>query len=281
MSVIEHLGKKNLLTLAVEFSLALCLFYALFYLASSLGFHYLVLSHRAMVEQTVSGSVLSDILDIGVWGGCVFVVMAWIVYNLGSGLIRGHYRLFLTVGILVFLAGLTLWVSLVVFGLVSVFSLVGVSILLLVLCVSLAPGLFGIGRVSLFLRLFFVLLLVGLFVELASFVLFNVPVVLGLDGGVLGLHWSKVELVFSSLSNPFLPYVYLVFVLFGVGAFVFRVFPGGWLWLVSRVRCGWLVARLRDVFLFSGGGVGFLRARWVVLAVGVSSVISCLFVLFT
>ena len=188
-----------------------------------------------MIEQTVSGSVLSDLLDVAIWGGCIFVVLAWAIYNLGIGLIRGIYHLFSSVLLLVFLGGLALWVSLVVFGWVSVVSLVWVSGLLLGLCVVLSSNLFGVSRVNLVLRVLFGALLFGLFIEVASFVLFNVPVALGLDVGVLGLHWGGVELFFANLSYPFLPYVYLLFVLFGVFAFVFRVFPSGWLWLVEKV----------------------------------------------
>ena len=110
--------------------------------------------------------------------------------------------------------------------------------LLLGLCFVFASGLFGVSRLVLFLRVLFGGLLLVLFVELASFVLFNVPVALGLEVGGLGLHWGGVELDFANLAYPFLPYVYLLFVLFGLGAFVFRVFPNGWSWLVSKVRVG-------------------------------------------
>ena len=56
---IERLGKKTLLFLAAEFSLAIWLIYSMFYVASSLGLRYFVLSNRGMVEKTVGGSVLS------------------------------------------------------------------------------------------------------------------------------------------------------------------------------------------------------------------------------
>ena len=100
--------------------------------------------------------------------------------------------------------------------------------------------------------------------------------------GGLGLHWGGVELVFANLAYPFLPYVYLLFVLFGVGAFVFRVFPRGWSWLVCKVRGGWFVGWVNSLFFGVHDGSGFLRGRLVVvLAVLVSSVVSCLFVVFT
>ena len=83
MSLLRRLEKKLLLFWAAEFSLAICLIYALFYLAGSFGLHFFVLSSRAMVEQTVSGSVLSGWLDVVVWGFAVCVVLVWLGYCLG------------------------------------------------------------------------------------------------------------------------------------------------------------------------------------------------------
>ena len=128
-------------------------------------------------------------------------------------------------------------------------------------------------------------LLLVFFVELAGLFLFNVPVALNLKVESLGLHWGGVELDFANLAYPFLPYVYLLLVLFGLGAFVFRVFPNGWSWLVSKVRVSRLVDGLNGVFKSGEGwgfGFEFLRGRLVVvLAVVVSAVVSCLFVVFT
>ena len=45
--------------------------------------------------------------------------------------------------------------------------------------------------------------------------------------GLWVLHWGGVESEFRELGYSFLPYVYLLFVLFGLGAFVFRALPGG------------------------------------------------------
>ncbi len=285
MSLTKRIDKKTLLRWAAEFSLAICLIYALFYLASSLGLQYFTLSNRGMVEKTVSGSILSGSLDVAVWGIAIFVVVAWLIYSLGLNNVRSYYRSFSAVRALALLVGLAVWVCLVIFGVIGMWSLVLVSSLLLGSCFLFAPDLFGISRWSLFLRVLFGGLLLVLFVEVASFVLFNVPVALGLEAGALGLHWGGVELSFSSLAYPFLPYVYLLFVLFGLGAFVFRVFPDGWSRLVGRVRGGRLVDGLNGVLGSGEGwgfGFGFLRGRLVVVfAVVVSAVVSCLFVAFT
>ncbi len=116
---------------------------------------------------------------------------------------------------------------------------------------------------------------------MASFALFTVPTALGLDAGVLGSHWSQVEVSFSSLPNPFLPYIYLLFILFGVGAFIFRVLPNKWSLLVTKISARGIVSRTSDVFGAFDSGSGYISSRFVVLAVVVSSIISCLFVLFT
>lgn len=237
-----------------------------------------------MLEQTVSGNVLSGPLDIAIWSVATFAVLIWIGYNLGLTRVKSLSRSFSALGVLV-LCGLGVWVFLAALGLGGMWSLVLISSLLLGMCFVFAHDLFGKSRLSLLLRVLFGGLLIVLSFEVASFILFNVPVALGLQAGSLGLHWAGVELAFSNLAYPFLPYVYLLLVLFGIGAFVFGVLPNSWSWLVARVKYGRLVDRLKG-FLGSGEGrwVGFnfLSGRWIlVLAVVVSAVLSCLFVVFT
>ncbi len=277
MSLLNHSNKKKSMIWVAVFSLALCFFYSLFYLAKYLGLSFLVLTNRGMIEQTVGGSILSGFWDPVVWGVAIIVVLVWLVYVLRSKMVEGEKSF--VVGLLVGLCGLG--VCLVVLGFVGVWSLVLISGLLLGLGFVFAFDLFGVGRLGFSLRVLFGLLLLVLFVEVASFVLFNVPIVLGFEVGVLGLHWGGVELVFANLTYPFLPYVYLLFVLFGVGVYIFRVFPKGWVWFVGKVRGGWFVSGLNSLFLGVQDGSGFLQGRFVVLAVVVSSVVSCLFVLFT
>jgi hypothetical protein len=264
----------------VYFSLGLCLVYSLFYLASYSGLSFFVLSNRGMVAHSVSGSLVSAPWDLAVWGCAVLVVLAWLIYDLGSAVARGFYRFF--AGFVLF--GLVVWVCLVFFGLVSLVSFILVSVLVIVLCVVFSFGFFGVSRFGLFLRLLFGAVLGVLLVEVAALVLFNVPVALNLGSGVAGLHWANVELSFSNLAYPFLPYVYLLFVLLGVVAFVAKVASAER--LVAKIKGGWFgrfVRRLSGVFEFGGaGGFEFLGGRFVlVLAVVVSAVVSCLFVVFT
>ena len=275
---------KLRLVSVVYISLGLSLVLSLFYGASYFGLSFFVLSNRGMVEQTVNGNILTGFWDSVVWGLGVFVVLAWLVYKLKSKMVRGRYQSFV-IGSLAGIFGLAVWVILAVVGLVRLDSLVLLSSLLLGLCSIFSFDFFGVHRLGFCLRVLFGGLVLVFFVELASFVLFNVPVALGLDAGALGLHWGGVELDFANLTHSFLPYVYLLFVLFGLGAFVFRALPSGWSWLVGRVKGGWIANGLNSVFKLGEGwgfGFGFLRGRLVlVLAVVVSAVVSCLFVAFT
>jgi hypothetical protein len=269
---------RERLVWVVYFSLGLCLVFLLFYLASYFGFSFFVLSNRGMVEYVINGSLISASLDSVVWVFAVFVVLAWLFYRLGSG-VTGVYQFL--VGFILF--GLVTCVCLVLFGLINLVSLALVSVLLIVWCFVFSPGFFGVPRFSFFLSLVFGAILNVLFVEIAALVLFNVPVALNLGPNVSGLHWSNVELSYSNLASPFLSYVYLLFVLLGIVAFFVKLAPAGW--LVRKIRREWfvkLVSRLDDMFELRSSVFEFLGRRFVlVLAVLVSAVVSCLFVVFT
>ncbi len=179
------------------------------------------------------------------------------------------------------MCGLVVWVCFTVLGVIALASLVLVSSLLLSLCLLFSLDFFGVNRKSLTLNAMLFGVLVILLFEMASFVLFSVPVSLGLAAGGLGFHWSGVELAFANLGYPFLPYVYFLFVLLGFVGLIFRLLPRAWLWLDRRIR-GRGFGRFSDMFELDDGDFGFLNGRLVVvLAVVGSAVISCLFVLFT
>jgi len=261
-------------------ALGLCLAYLLFYLASCFGLSFFVLSNRGMVEHVVSGSIVSVPWDVGVWSVALFIVLAWLFYAVGFRSLGRFYRLF--VGFALF--GLVIWVFLVIFGLVSLASLALVSVLVIALCIAFSFRFFGVSRFSLFLCLLFGAVLVVSFFEVAALALFNVPVALNLGFGAVGLHWANVELSFSNLAYPFLPYVYLLFVFLGVLAYIVKVVSAEW--LVARINVKRFVAflhRLSSPFRSSlDGGLDFLGGRFVlVVAVVVSAVVSCLFVVFT
>jgi hypothetical protein len=181
------------------------------------------------------------------------------------------------------LFGLVGWVFLVLFGLVSFVSLILVSLLIISLCVVFSFCFFGVSRLSLFLRLLFGAVFVVLFVEVAELFFFNVPVVLNFGSGVAGLHWDKVESSFANLAYPFLPYAYLLFVFLGITGFIVKVLPKAWF---SRIKGRWggsVLNRFQSSFEFGDSdGFGFLKRHFIlILAILVSSIISCLFVVFT
>ena len=239
-----------------------------------------------MVEHTVVGSVFSGSLDAAVWGVGFLVVLAWLFYVLGSSLIHKRCRLFSGIGLFGVLFGLVVWVCLVLFGLVSLVSLVLASVFLFGLCLAFSLDFFDLSRIRLFLRVLFGGLLFVLSFEVAAFVLYNVPVAINLNPelSAVALHWNLVELGFSNLAYPFLPFVYLLFVLLGVFGAVVLVLP--WEKIANAVR-GESLIRFRDrlgnfFVLQSDGELEFFRRRIVVyLAVLVGAVVSCLFVVFT
>ncbi len=281
MSLSERLEKHKLLVLAVEFSLALCLIYSLLSLAGYFGLSFYVLTNRGMVEHNAVTSLFSESLDRFVWCGGIFVALAGLFYGLGSSKLDRVHRV--SVGLV--LCGLIGLTGLVIFGLVDVFALVLVSVLAAALCFGWSLSLFGVSRIYLLKSLFVCVLFVALFVELAALVLFNVPAVLNLNPQLWNVasHWNNVELVFSNLAYPFLPYAYLLFVLLGIVCFAVKVAPNGWASKVGWKRFSSFFASLKNIFeLNSDVGFEFLRGRLVLIgAILVGAVVSCLFVLFT
>jgi hypothetical protein len=166
MSRLKSLGKRELLIWAEVISLALCLIYLLFYLSSSLGFSLIISSNRSMVPQS---SVLFGPLDVAVWGIAIFVILVLLGYDLELNLLRGYYRSFVGLGFLVAICGMAIGVCLVAVGFVGFIGLVPISILLLVLCVIFSPDFFSLDRVPFILRLVVSMLIVGILVELGSF----------------------------------------------------------------------------------------------------------------
>ena len=264
---------------AVYLLLGVCLVYSLFYLASYLGLSFFVLVNRGMAEQVVSGSLLSMPWDVAVWCGALFVVLGWLIFRVISGSISGVYRFFNSIVLL----GLVAWVCSVLVGLLSVASLVLVSSFVIILSFIACFRIFGVSNLQFLLRLLFGTFLVGLLIEVGTFVWFSVPVALNFGSSALGLHWSFVELSFANLTYPFLPYAYLLLVLLGVAAFAIKVAPARWVSKISGSRLSVFFGPLKGSFeLGNDDGFGFLRGRFVlVLAILVGIAVSCLFVVFT
>ncbi len=259
-------------------SLALSLVYTVLFLANSFGETFFVLSHRSMVSYVVNGVLFSSSLDPLVWGGALVLVSTWTCSALYRSRSEGWFAfvLFFVPFFFVVLAGF--WMG--------VFGLVIASFLLGGLCLGFSVRCFGVSRSSLVKGVIVGGFLVFLFVELAALILFNVPVVMNLLGGLFGgaSHWFVVELNLSNLAYPLLPYLYLFFVVLGVVAFGTKVA------LTTRLSRGWIrgrfsgyVARFQEAFEgCKNAAYDSLGGRFpLIAAVLVSILVSSLFVVVT
>ena len=233
-----------------------------------------------MVEHVVSGNLFSGSLDTAFWVSAALIISFWLFYRLN----RGHLDRFHKVIVNAVLLGVFVWTCLVGFSVVNLVSLALVSSVLAVLCFVFVSRVFGVSRLRVLLRLLIGAVLLVSFIEVADLVLFNIPLAVNIGSGAVGLHWSNVELSFSNLAYPILPYVYLVFVLLGIAALFVRLTPTGYLSGIIERRFGKIACSLNGFFELESGvdGSKFLKGRFVLpLAIVVSAVISCLFVVFT
>ncbi len=263
----------------IYFSLALCLVYSLFYLASYFGLSFFVLSNRGMVEHTVVRPLVSVPWDTAIWSVAVFVICLWSFYRLNYNTVDWPYRIIMGVASL----GAGICAFLAIFGLASLVTLTLVSVLLIVLGTVFSGLLFGLSRFKLILHLLLCLVSILLLIEVAVFLFSNVPLILNLPLGGVSFHLVNVELSFMNLAYPFLPYLYLLFVLLGIVGFAIKVAPAGWLSKIRGKRFDVFASRLRgNIELGDAVGFGLLKSNFVlVLAVLAGAVVSCLFVLFT
>ena len=259
--------------------LALSFVYSLLFSAAQLGVSFFVLSHRSMVQYSVSSVLFSPSLDGVIWGSAVLLVSVWLfsTFFLRGGAGRR--------GVLLVLVPFA-FVGLPVFGLFGFLPLVLASFAEVVLCLGFSRRLFGGSWFSFVKRLVVGVVLVFVFVEGAALVLFNVPVALNLPVGAwpVAVHWRLVELSLSNLAYPLLPYGYLAFIILGVAAFLVKVAPA------AKLPEKWSSAR---VVQFAGrlrGAVEFCKEQAcepfsgrfpVAAAVVVSFVVSSLFVVVT
>ena len=277
MDLATTINLKRHIFQIVYLLLGLCLVYSLFYLASYFSLHFFVLSNRGMSEKVVSGSLLSLPLDTAVWGFSILAVLGWFVYSFSIR--TSSFRRLVTSFVLL---GLVSLVCVVLVGFLSVTYLVLVSCSVFVLFFVFSQ-IFSSSKLKLLLRLLVGTLLVSLFIEVGTLIFFSIPVVSNFGFGAFGLHWNFVELSLSNLAYPFLPYVYLLFVLLGVVGFLAKVVPLGRIFQNKGLRVATFFSGLKDKFeLGSDGGFEFFGGRFVLIgAILIGAVISCLFVLFT
>ncbi len=149
MSLLERITKNGLLIWAVAVPLAICLVYSLFYLAK--------------------GSVLSLPLDGAVWGVAIFIILFRLGYNLELNIVKGYYRSYLGMGLLVTICGLAVGVVSTILGFIGFVALVPISLIILILCFVFSPDFFNLDRVPFGLKLLVSSLIVGVVVAVAVF----------------------------------------------------------------------------------------------------------------
>jgi hypothetical protein len=155
MMISERLNKKSLLIWATLTPLAICLVYTSFYLAGSLNF----LEHY----------ILSGTLGIAVWGVAIFIILARLGYDLELNMVKGYYRSYIGVGLLVTICGMAVGAVAVILGFVGTIAIIPISSFLLSLCVVFSSDFFGMNRLPFFLRLLIGGIIIGVAVGLAGF----------------------------------------------------------------------------------------------------------------
>ena len=151
----ERFNKKNLLLWATLVPLAICLVYTLFYLADTLNF----------LDQ----DILTGSLGTAVWAIAVFIILARLGYDLELNMVKGYYRSYVGIGLLVAICSMAVGACAVIFGFVGAIAIVPISILLLSLCVVFSSDFFSMNRLPFSLRLLIGGLIIGLLVELVGF----------------------------------------------------------------------------------------------------------------
>ena len=159
---------KKLLIWAALVPLAICLVYSLFYVASSLGFSLMIFSNTGTAEQS---SMLSSTLDVFIWGIAVIVVLARLGFDLELNMVKGYYRSYVGVGLLVAIGIMAVGVCATIIGFVGTIALVPISACLLIMCVLFSSDFFGLSRLPFSLRLIVSGLIIGVLVELAGFLI--------------------------------------------------------------------------------------------------------------
>jgi hypothetical protein len=145
----EHPNKKNLLIWTAILSLAVCLVFSLFYL--------------------VQGTILSGPLEGAIWGVAILIILVGLGYNLELNMVKGYYRSYLGVGLLVTICGLAVGVISTILGFFGFVALVPISILIFILCLVFSPDFFSMDRLPFCLRLLASGLIVGAVVAIAFF----------------------------------------------------------------------------------------------------------------
>jgi len=150
-------NKQIVLLWASIITLALCVDYALYSLASSIALF-------SLVDKIVFGS-----LGIAVWGIGVFFLLVRMGHNLELHLVRGAYENALAVGLLATVTALAVSVVLVILGFVGIVAIAPISLVVLSLSLLFSSEFFGMKLVPFSFRLVCVAFVIGLIIAAAGF----------------------------------------------------------------------------------------------------------------
>lgn len=200
--------------------LGIALIFTLFYIESSLGASFFVLSTRNMAPISFSSGLVSSNLDSFIWGAlCLMVAVSFLLGTVKSGVSKRLQAAFV-----VLLLGLVSTVCIVLLGLFSPVFLAIVSMILLAICV-LCAGIMGFSRFGMIKCAGLGSLLAAFVVEVGALVTYNLPFVLNLSiaSSAFALHWRLVELSLANWAYPIVPYAYLAFMLIGIAAYLWEL----------------------------------------------------------
>lgn len=110
-------------------------------------------------------------LDDAVWAAAIFIILAGLGYNLELNMVKGYYRSYLGVSLLVTICGLAIGVVSTILGFIGLVALVPISILIMILCLVFSVDFFSVDRLPFCLRLLASGLIVGAVVAVAVFLL--------------------------------------------------------------------------------------------------------------
>ncbi len=211
------LPRQRIVGWIVAFSLGLSVIYSLFYFESFSGASFHLLSNKSMVNYSFSNSLVSASLDPFIWGITSFAILGCLLLTALTPKTPKKVGVCFSV----LSIGLAGWVCAVLSGLLSVFSLVFVSVILLVVCCAFA-GLFSFSRLGLLKCIVLGSASVAVVVEVGALILFNLPYTLNLSfaASAVATNWRLVELSFSNLAYPLLPYGFLFLILLGISAYL-------------------------------------------------------------
>lgn len=146
---------KSSLIWIIYFALGVCAAYSALYLA------------KFFSQQT---SVLPGYWDNALWGVAVFAVIAFIAYQLELNIVKGYFKIFLSIGLLVSICAMAVGVVTVLIGFVGEIGMIPISSLLFALCLLFSSDFFETSRLKLLIRFVAAGFIAGLIIGLIGLI---------------------------------------------------------------------------------------------------------------